>query len=330
MPPTSVPWPTRSSASAAASTAAAGRAAQGPGQEEEGLEKAILGISEVHRRSPSWWRRWGSPTFERFVLLLAAQGWGARPGQFRPPLMPRASGGPKRLSDVRAGGSAAARWSLEQPHSPAALLRFWRLVEVEPGGPLTTSPLRIDEWVLHYLAGEVLHLDWQVAPKWSLERVRPGGPVKASRSGGRQPRRWAEAWTSRGVLPIVDLTRDRRTSRPGPWPDVATAGIDRPRRRTARCGRPARQAARRPGLPALCGAQRGPRAGGPAGRPARGGRRASGRPLAGRDAPGSARPVGEAALADRRPGGSPAQSQRRSRSSTASGKAPSARRPRGP
>jgi hypothetical protein len=36
---------------------------------------------------------------------------------------------------------------------PSQSLRFWRLVEVMPGDTLTTSPLRIDERILHYLAG---------------------------------------------------------------------------------------------------------------------------------------------------------------------------------
>lgn len=42
--------------------------------------------------------------------------------------------------------------------SPTAPLRRWRLIEVGTGDTLTMSPLRIDEWVLHYLTG-VWHLD---------------------------------------------------------------------------------------------------------------------------------------------------------------------------
>src|SRR5215211_4904786 len=42
--------------------------------------------------------------------------------------------------------------------TPAAPLRYWRLVEVGTGDTLTTSPLRVDERVLHYLAG-VTYLD---------------------------------------------------------------------------------------------------------------------------------------------------------------------------
>jgi hypothetical protein len=48
-----------------------------------------------------------------------------------------------------------AHWSAL---APAAPLRYWRLVEVTSGDTLSTSPLRIDERVLHYLAG-MYHLD---------------------------------------------------------------------------------------------------------------------------------------------------------------------------
>lgn len=46
-------------------------------------------------------------------------------------------------------------WSALTPNAP---LRRWRLIEVGGGTTLTLSPLRIDERILHYLAG-VQHLD---------------------------------------------------------------------------------------------------------------------------------------------------------------------------
>lgn len=46
--------------------------------------------------------------------------------------------------------------------SPAAPLRYWRLIEPAPGSILTQSPLRIDERVLHYLVG-VDYLDERLA-----------------------------------------------------------------------------------------------------------------------------------------------------------------------
>src|SRR5690606_22411531 len=48
-----------------------------------------------------------------------------------------------------------AHWSAI---APAGALRYWRLVELGQGDSLTGSPLRIDERVLHYLAG-VSHMD---------------------------------------------------------------------------------------------------------------------------------------------------------------------------
>lgn len=51
---------------------------------------------------------------------------------------------------------------LEEPHwsalTPAAPLRHWRMLELGGGESLTRSPLRIDETILHYLAG-IPHLD---------------------------------------------------------------------------------------------------------------------------------------------------------------------------
>lgn len=43
-----------------------------------------------------------------------------------------------------------AHWSALIPTAP---LRYWRLIEVGSGNTLTLSPLRIDERILHYLAG---------------------------------------------------------------------------------------------------------------------------------------------------------------------------------
>ncbi len=48
-----------------------------------------------------------------------------------------------------------AHWNALAPDAP---LRYWRLVEATGGDTLTTSPLHIDERVLHYLAG-VQYLD---------------------------------------------------------------------------------------------------------------------------------------------------------------------------
>ncbi|MBT9316653.1 ATP-binding protein [Leptothoe spongobia] len=43
-----------------------------------------------------------------------------------------------------------AHWSALLPESP---LRYWKLIELQPGAELTQCPLRIDERILHYLMG---------------------------------------------------------------------------------------------------------------------------------------------------------------------------------
>lgn len=90
-----------------------------------------------------------------------------------------------------------AHWSALLPTRP---LRYWHLVEVGAGDGLTTSPLRIDERVLHYLAGIACIDDRlrgvteavpptealppsqravaeQVADCWTRANWRSGGPV---------------------------------------------------------------------------------------------------------------------------------------------------------
>jgi hypothetical protein len=93
--------------------------------------------------------------FERDVVLLAA---GIELDGAMRSVCARAQGD---------GGRAHATFglalaTLPEPHwsalSPAAPLRYWRLVEVDAADSLTATPLRIHERILHYLAG-VEHLD---------------------------------------------------------------------------------------------------------------------------------------------------------------------------
>lgn len=60
-----------------------------------------------------------------------------------------------------------AHWSALTPVRP---LRRWRLIEVEPGARLVDSPLRIDERLLHYLAGINL-LDARLQPFAALREA---------------------------------------------------------------------------------------------------------------------------------------------------------------
>ncbi len=97
----------------------------------------------------------GLSEFERDILLLCA---GIELDSRFVPLCAAAQGDALRTAPTFSLALAelpGAHWSAL---TPAAPLRRWRLIEVGAGGSLTLSPLRIDERVLHYLAG-VQHLD---------------------------------------------------------------------------------------------------------------------------------------------------------------------------
>src|SRR5262249_60172673 len=75
-------------------------------------------------------------------------------------LRAKAAGHPARPSPTFSLALAALpdpHWSAVAPNAP---LRHWRLLEIgsQPGTPLTLGQLRIDERILHFLAG-VQHLD---------------------------------------------------------------------------------------------------------------------------------------------------------------------------
>ncbi len=93
--------------------------------------------------------------FETDLLLLAAAM--EYDGSF-PSLCAAAQGDPQRSYPTFSLGIAA----LDDPEwsalAPTGSLRHWRLIEPGAGPALMLSPLRIDEWMVHYLAG-VPHLD---------------------------------------------------------------------------------------------------------------------------------------------------------------------------
>ena len=138
--------------------------------------------------------------FERNILLLCAgvelDGEFARRsadalGQ-RHPIAPTYSLALAALPD--------AHWSALAPGSP---LRRWRLVEIKPGDSLTTSPLQIDERILHYVAG-ISYLDPRLESL--LEPLAPGGDLVPSYHGVAE--RIGELWSNASVdlaLPVVQL-----------------------------------------------------------------------------------------------------------------------------
>ena len=117
------------------------------------------------------WHLFGLSEFERDLLLLCAAV--EFDGAFAP-LCATAQGDAGRAYAT----FALALASLPKPHwsalAPDAPLRRWLLIEVAPGppgSPLTRLPLRIDERVLHYLAG-VLHPDERLLPLCTAYAVR--------------------------------------------------------------------------------------------------------------------------------------------------------------
>src|SRR5262249_26316996 len=111
-------------------------------------------------------KTFGLSPFERDVLLLCA---GVEfDGEFAA-LCVEASAGKRQVPSSPGLASptfALALSALPDAHwnalTPAAPLRRWRLIEVGHGSAFTLSPLRIDESILHYLAG-TSYLDERLA-----------------------------------------------------------------------------------------------------------------------------------------------------------------------
>jgi ATP-dependent 26S proteasome regulatory subunit len=103
--------------------------------------------------------------------------------------------------------------TLGEPHwsalSPAGPLRRWRLIEVG-GESLTQSRIRIDERVLHFLAG-VAHLDERL--NGLLEEV--AAPAELAESHRVQADAMVRLWTGSGadVPPIVQLCGNEAQSK---------------------------------------------------------------------------------------------------------------------
>jgi len=110
----------------------------------------------------------GLSRFERDVLLLCAGVEMQTAIARRCAALNGSSGAAYATFGIGLGTFADAHWSALAPDAP---LRRWSLVSLAPDAPLTSSPLRIDERVLHFLAG-LRVLD----PAIEL-RVRPASPV---------------------------------------------------------------------------------------------------------------------------------------------------------
>ena len=132
----------------------------------------------------------GLSAFERDIVLLAAA------AELEPTTGARcaaASGDPGRAYPTFSLALAA----LGDPHwsavTPVAPLRRWRLVEIDDETRLTTSRLRLDERILHFLAGSP-YLD----PRLHGLLRRTAAPDSLPASYGLAANRVAAGWSGRG------------------------------------------------------------------------------------------------------------------------------------
>ncbi len=150
----------------------------------------------------------GLTPFERDLLMLCA---GVELDAAVAPLCAQAQGDPQRSHPTFSLALAAlpgAHWSAVTPGSP---LRHWQLIEVEAGSALTRSPLRVDERVLHFLAGTP-SLDERLAGM--VEAVPP--PEGLAPSHRALAERLASGWTRApegAPPPAVELWGIGRESR---------------------------------------------------------------------------------------------------------------------
>jgi len=111
-----------------------------------------------------------------------------------------------------------AHWSAIAPNAP---LRRWRLIEVRPGESLVTSQLRLDETVLHYLAGlpfQDERLQGIIEPLGHSEELAPAHLAIA--------RDMAAIWSNkdqRAEMPFIQLCGDERGSTRGIVADACVA-----------------------------------------------------------------------------------------------------------
>jgi len=153
----------------------------------------------------------GLSPFETDTLLLCA---GMELDSSLPALCATAQGDPARSYPT----FSLVLDVLPEPHwsalSPEAPLRHWRLLEIGPGPVLAHAALRIDERVLHFLAG-VPHIDARLAALVDpLPAVEPGALVPSHAVIAEQV---AEIWSNaaRGRdLTVVQLCGGAADCRP--------------------------------------------------------------------------------------------------------------------
>jgi hypothetical protein len=143
----------------------------------------------------------GLTVFEREIVLLCA---GVEMDSRLGALCAEAGGAPRRpwpSFGLALAALAEPHWSALAPVRP---LRRWRLVEIDEAEPLASARLRLDERVLHFLAGVEL-VDARLEPL--LRPVEPASCVAAGHVAlaGQLA---SELVALRGRLPLVQLVGD--------------------------------------------------------------------------------------------------------------------------
>ncbi len=168
----------------------------------------------------------GLSPFERALLLLCAgmefdssfAALCATAQQQTPNERNDTLGAPYPTFSLALAALPAAHWDALTPVAP---LRHWRLLEIDAGHTLTQSRLRIDERILHYLAG-VSYLDERLASSITFlslgEELVPSHRMVAERliAAWQQTTDHANqlpGWSEAHMLPIVQLCGEDNASK---------------------------------------------------------------------------------------------------------------------
>lgn len=150
----------------------------------------------------------GLSLFERDVLLLCA---GMDLDSHWASLCAEAQGDSKKNYPTLSLALAVLREPCWNALTPAAPLRRWRLIELGTSNALTTAPLRLDERILHYLAG-VPYLDERLMGIVESVRV-PSSLIESQRQLAEQlAATWRQA-SDVQALPVVQLCGDELGSK---------------------------------------------------------------------------------------------------------------------
>ena len=150
----------------------------------------------------------GLSSFERKVLLLCA---GIELDGSFASVCAAAQGDPRRTYPTFSLALAAfpdAHWSALIPDAP---LRYWKLIEIGNGEALTASALRIDERILHFLAG-ISHMDDRLTGIVESIPLSTGLTSSHERLAESIVQAWSKAPTS-SALPVIQLCGNEKADK---------------------------------------------------------------------------------------------------------------------